>query len=58
MPPETLLAKAGLLDEDVAEEGKTTGVGAEEAIRADPDLTESQKEALLSVYRSFRAERD
>jgi transcriptional regulator with XRE-family HTH domain len=56
--PETLLAKAGLLDEDEAADGKTTQLGAEEAIRADPDLSESQKEALLSVYRSFRAERD
>jgi transcriptional regulator with XRE-family HTH domain len=57
VPPETLLAKAGLLDEDATGEAKEAA-SAEEAIRADPDLSESQKDALLSVYRSFRAQRD
>jgi transcriptional regulator with XRE-family HTH domain len=58
---ETLLAQAGLLDgsgvptaDDVGEgrpepEATTT----EAAIRLDPALTESQKEALLAVYRGF-----
>ena len=27
----------------------------ESAIRADPGLTDAQKEALLAVYRSYRA---
>jgi transcriptional regulator with XRE-family HTH domain len=57
VPPETLLAKAGLLDEDAAGEA-VEALSAEDAIRADPGLSESQKEALLSVYRSFRAERE
>jgi transcriptional regulator with XRE-family HTH domain len=58
---DTLLAQAGLLDgsapppvDDVGEgrpeqEATTT----EAAIRLDPALTESQKEALLAVYRGF-----
>jgi transcriptional regulator with XRE-family HTH domain len=57
VPPETLLAKAGLLDEDAPGDAAQTAASAEDAIRADPNLSESQKEALLSVYRSFRAER-
>ena len=55
---ETLLAQAGLIDE-VAEtaggpqaEPKPTRF-TETAIRLDPELSESQKEALLAVYRSF-----
>jgi transcriptional regulator with XRE-family HTH domain len=47
---ETLLGQAGLLDDDHAEM-----VGTELAIRADPDLTAPQKQALLAVYRSYRA---
>jgi transcriptional regulator with XRE-family HTH domain len=48
---ETLLAQAGLLtDEDEERAG-----GTEAAILADPVLTEAQKEAMLSVYRSFVA---
>ena len=41
-----MLGEAGLLDESVP-------IGTELAIRADPRLTESQKEALLGVYRGF-----
>jgi transcriptional regulator with XRE-family HTH domain len=52
---ETLLAQAGLLEED------ETGAAPEAAgpvrtvaaILADPSLTPAQREALLSVYRSF-----
>lgn len=47
---ETLLAQAGLLEEDVERAG-----GTEAAILADPALSDAQKEALLSVYRSFVA---
>ncbi len=56
MPPETLLSQAGLLDD--AEPAGSTGSAteprsAEAAIRADPGLTEAQREALLAVLRSF-----
>jgi transcriptional regulator with XRE-family HTH domain len=48
---ETLLAQAGLLADD-DEHGET-----EQAIRADPRLTDEQKDALLAVYRTLVAER-
>jgi transcriptional regulator with XRE-family HTH domain len=48
---ETLLEQAGLVDPD--EEGPRAGVEA--AVAADPYLTETQKEALLGVYRGFRS---
>ena len=57
---ETLLAQAGLLDD----EDESVGVEPEPApgpertvaaILADPSLTPDQREALLSVYRSFSA---
>ena len=47
MSPEMLLAQAGLLDD----EGEA--IDTEGAIRADPRLTDTQKEALLGVYRGF-----
>ena len=48
---ETLLAQAGLLDDDDdAESGST-----EAAIKRDIDLTDEQKTALLAVYRSYVA---
>jgi transcriptional regulator with XRE-family HTH domain len=47
---ETLLAQAGLVEEDVAHATDT-----EAAIRADPELSAGQKEALLGVYRSYKA---
>jgi transcriptional regulator with XRE-family HTH domain len=50
---ETLLAQAGALDGDA--EAATTGPDTEAAIRADTKLSESQKQALLSVYRSYIA---
>lgn len=46
---DTLLRQAGLLDdEEPGDAGET-----EAAIRADTRLTEAQKTALLSVYRSY-----
>lgn len=55
--PETLLRQAGMLDDEPpaaeAEERTTETGSAEEAILADPSLTEAQREALLAVYRSF-----
>ena len=51
---ETLLAQAGLLDEETP----TNGSATEDAIRNDARLTEDQKQALLAVYRSYVATND
>ena len=55
IPAETLLAQAGLLDErpPASRSAAPEPGSAEAAIRADPGLTEAQREALLAVYRSF-----
>jgi transcriptional regulator with XRE-family HTH domain len=57
---ETLLAQAGLLDPDrggaaspPAAAGRTPAADAESAIRADQRLTDDQKSALITVYRSM-----
>jgi transcriptional regulator with XRE-family HTH domain len=58
---ETLLAQAGLLDGDRAGPAAATGragapapgADAEEAILADQRLTDEQKNALITVYRSM-----
>ena len=50
LPAETLLAEAGLLDDDEAAPRET-----EAAIRADVALTAEQKHALVAVYRSYVA---
>jgi len=50
---ETLLAQAGLLEDD--EDGDGGERGTEDAIRADTHLTDEQKTALLAVYRSYVA---
>ncbi|MGP8001393.1 MAG: helix-turn-helix domain-containing protein [Streptosporangiaceae bacterium] len=55
---ETLLAQAGLLDGDrAAAAGPTPGTpppaDPEAAIRADQRLTDDQKSALITVYRSM-----
>jgi transcriptional regulator with XRE-family HTH domain len=55
---ETLLAQAGLLEDDEADPAVATDVApgparTVAAILADPSLTPEQREALLSVYRSF-----
>ncbi len=52
VPLATLLARAGVLDED----GPATPppLDTERAILHDPGLSEPQRFALLSVYRSFR----
>ena len=50
---ETLLAQAGLLEgEDESPDAPET----EAAIKADTRLTEPQKQALLTVYRTYLAE--
>jgi transcriptional regulator with XRE-family HTH domain len=57
---ETLLTQAGLLDGDRPGAGQagsghstTPGPGAEAAILADQRLTDEQKSALITVYRSM-----
>ena len=51
---ETLLAQVGLIDEDQPD-GRVPGA-TEAAITADPYLSDSQRQALLAVYRSYVAE--
>jgi transcriptional regulator with XRE-family HTH domain len=61
---EQLLAKAGWMQAPADEDGPDAAAkpdpepanrpsNTEESIRCDPRLTEAQREALLSVYRSF-----
>jgi transcriptional regulator with XRE-family HTH domain len=47
---ETLLEQAGVIDHDAAH---ATTVDTETAIRSDTRLTDEQKQALLTVYRSY-----
>jgi transcriptional regulator with XRE-family HTH domain len=47
---ETLYARAGLIEPRDGEARPSV----EEAVRLDPDLTTAQKEALISVYHSFK----
>lgn len=54
---ETLLAQAGLIDTVAGSKTPTNHAGTTEtAIRLDPALSDAQKEALLSVYRSYVAQ--
>ena len=56
---ETLLAQAGLIDGEEREGAEEPPAGPARtvaAILADPRLTPEQREALLSVYRSFVAD--
>lgn len=50
---ETLLEHAGLLGEERSTEPAGDPTATEAAIRADRSLSESQKEALLAVFRSY-----
>ena len=53
---EAMLTQAGLMDDaPVDDEGAAARATTEAAIRADAKLTDDQKEALLSVYRSYLA---
>jgi transcriptional regulator with XRE-family HTH domain len=49
---ENLLAQSGLLEPDVEPDADADKL-TESAIKADKRLTEAQKRALLSVYRSY-----
>jgi transcriptional regulator with XRE-family HTH domain len=50
---ETLMAQAGLIDAITDDPSKPGTPPTEDAIRADPRLTEDQKSALIAVYRSM-----
>jgi transcriptional regulator with XRE-family HTH domain len=50
---ETLLARAGLLAPEGEGEAAALVRGTEAAILGDPELSEPQRVALLSIYRSF-----
>lgn len=56
---ESLLLQAGLVREHAggtpAEAAGSGAASTERAIRADPRLSDAQKEALISVYRSYTA---
>lgn len=49
IPPTVLYTQLGLIDDDHA----SAAQGVETAIRVDTRLSESQKEALIQVYRSY-----
>jgi transcriptional regulator with XRE-family HTH domain len=53
---ETMLEHAGLVDDDAS--GRPDLESTEAAIRADPRLSDRQKEALLGVYRGFVGDGD
>jgi transcriptional regulator with XRE-family HTH domain len=55
---ETLLEHAGILGDERATEPAGGPTATEAAIRADRTLSESQKEALLTVFRSYSREPD
>lgn len=53
---ETLLLQAGLVREHAGSPpGEAGESSTERVIRADPRLSDAQKEALISVYRSYTA---
>jgi len=55
LPADAMLREAGLLGKD---EEPADDASAEAAIRADRNLSDAQKEALLAVYRSYRRENE
>ena len=59
LPLDTLLIRAGLLDED-SEAAADRIMSVEEAVAGDPNLTKDQRDSLMAVYRSYVAanERD
>jgi len=56
LSPESLLARAGLIPDPGETDGAETSatVSTEDAILADRHLSDAEKQALLSVYRSYR----
>ncbi len=63
VPAVSLLAEAGMLEDTgqprPVRRGSTAAPspGTEQAIRADPELGEREKEALIAVYRSYLSPR-
>ncbi len=58
LPPELLLSRAGMLRQEPVPPDETSRrphVGVEEAIAEDPALTDEEKQALITVYRSYLA---
>jgi len=55
---ETLLTQAGLIDDEADPDVAPGPAQTVAAILADPTLTPEQREALLSVYRSFSTDGD
>jgi transcriptional regulator with XRE-family HTH domain len=53
MPLEDFVSRAGPIGPDRV---RPPGMSVEAAIRADPKLTDPEKDALLAVYRSYVAE--
>jgi transcriptional regulator with XRE-family HTH domain len=56
--PKTLLTQAGLIPDGAEDNPTPTQISTEEAILADPLLSSEEKQALLSVYRSYRASKN
>jgi transcriptional regulator with XRE-family HTH domain len=52
---ESMLGSAGLLSDDEGAPASGSASDTEAAIRSDAALTDEQKQALLSVYRSYLA---
>ena len=57
LPLDTLLIRAGLIDED-PDAAAEAEANVEAAILADPNLTADQRDSLLAVYRNFVAAND
>jgi transcriptional regulator with XRE-family HTH domain len=51
---DVLLAQAGLVESRTTPSAADATRSTEEAIRADPNLSEDEREALIAVYRSYR----
>jgi transcriptional regulator with XRE-family HTH domain len=51
---DVLLAQAGLVESRTAPSSDDPSRSTEQAIRADPNLTDEEREALIAVYRSYR----
>jgi transcriptional regulator with XRE-family HTH domain len=52
---EAMLTQAGLMEDDPAGDADEVELSTEAVIRRDPNLSDNQKDALLSVYRSYLA---
>jgi transcriptional regulator with XRE-family HTH domain len=53
---EALYVQAGILDDKDAEKSGSSEASVTDAIMADPEITERQKQMLIDIYESFRKE--